>query len=215
PGNLLISADYPGAMMRRVEDSLGGQCMFLQGAAGDINPFWDKTDPSDGAFDQVEAMGKALGDEVIRVSKQLSNFKSDLGLSHKSQLIPIDYRSGVEPRYGPLEGEINTVLIGKELAIATFPGEFFVDHALGLKKDALFEDTFFVGYCNGQLGYFPTIQACTEGGYGVDEASVVEIGTGEELVNRALVNLYYQAGKIVPPHPPELPHTEIIVRSEN
>ncbi|MCA9417376.1 MAG: hypothetical protein KC917_13935, partial [Candidatus Omnitrophica bacterium] len=215
PGNLLISADYPGAMMRRVEDSLGGQCMFLQGAAGDINPFWDKTDPSDGAFDQVEAMGKALGDEVIRVSKQLSNFKSDLGLSHKSQLIPIDYRSGVEPRYGPLEGEINTVLIGKELAIAAFPGEFFVDHALGLKKDALFEDTFFVGYCNGQLGYFPTIQACTEGGYGVDEASVVEIGTGEELVNRALVNLYYQAGKIVPPHPPELPHTEIIVRSEN
>ncbi len=215
PGNLLISADFPGAMMKRVDEELGGQCMFMQGAAGDINPFWDKTEPEDGAFDQVEAMGKALADEVIRVSENLSGYERNLGLSHKSQLIPIDYRRDFEPSHGPLEAEINTVLIGEDLAIAAFPGEFFIEHALGLREEALFENTFFVGYCNGQLGYFPTIRACTEGGYGVDEASVVEVGTGEELVNRALVNLYYQAGLIVPKHPPELPHTAILVEREN
>ncbi|MCK4344052.1 MAG: hypothetical protein KAX05_02110, partial [Bacteroidales bacterium] len=59
-----------------------------------------------------------------------------------------------------------------------------------------FKHTFFVGYCNDMLGYFPTIQSTTEGGYGATSATHVEVGAGEHLVNRALINLLYQAGKI-------------------
>ncbi len=57
PENLEYSADYPGAMMAWVEAHGGGQAMFLQGAAGDINPFWDKTPLADGAYEQMRQMG--------------------------------------------------------------------------------------------------------------------------------------------------------------
>ncbi len=101
------------------------------------------------------------------------------------------------------DAEINTVLIGDDLAVATFPGEFFVEHGLSLKERSRIENTLFVGYCNRRLRYFPTIKATTEGGYGAahfgtSSATQVEVGAGERLVNRALVNLYYQAKMIVP-----------------
>jgi hypothetical protein len=44
--------------------------------------------------------------------------------------------------------------------------------------------------------YFPTIEAVSEGGYGADAAvSPVEIGAGEQMMNRALVNIYTMLGK--------------------
>ncbi len=36
---LIVSADYPGVMARKVEAELGGTCTFLLGASGDINWF--------------------------------------------------------------------------------------------------------------------------------------------------------------------------------
>ena len=90
------------------------------------------------------------------------------------------------------------MLIGAEIALATFPGEFFVEHGLWLKKHSKFPHTLFVGYTNDHLRYFPTIKATTEGGYGAATATQVEVGAGERLVSRALVNLYYQAEMIKP-----------------
>jgi hypothetical protein len=44
--------------------------------------------------------------------------------------------------------------------------------------------------------YFPTIEAASEGGYGGDATvSPVQIGAGEEMINRALVNIYIMLGK--------------------
>ena len=56
--------------------------------------------------------------------------------------------------------------VGDDLALATFPGEFFVEHGLELKARSRIENTLFVGYCNRRLRYFPSIRATTEGGYG-------------------------------------------------
>ena len=198
PENLEISADYVGVLTKRVEEALGGQCMFLQGAAGDINPFWDKTPPSEGAFEQMERMGQAVGREAIRVSKAIDEFVSDPGISVRTQIVPLASRRD-RGRNGPsIAAEINTVLIGREIALATFPGEFFVEHGLWLKQHSKFPHTLFVGYTNDQLGYFPTIKATTEGGYGAATATRVEVGAGERLVRQAIVNLYYQADMIRP-----------------
>lgn len=62
----MISADYPGALTRIVEESLppGSLCLFLQGACGDINPFHDDTRN----FDDVEKTGSALAEEVKLLS---------------------------------------------------------------------------------------------------------------------------------------------------
>lgn len=198
PENLEISADYVGVLTRTVEEALGGQCMFLQGAAGDINPFWDKTPPSEGAFEQMEKMGTTLGQEAIRVSKTIDQFVSDPHISMRTEIIPLASRRDRDRVEQTVAAEINTVLIGREIALATFPGEFFVEHGLWLKAHSKFPHTLFVGYTNDQLGYFPTIKATTEGGYGAATATRVEVGAGERLVRRAMVNLYYQAEMIKP-----------------
>ena len=198
PENLEISADYVGVLTKEVEEALGGQCMFLQGAAGDINPFWDKTPPSEGAFEQMEKMGKTLGQEAIRVSRTIDQFVSDPAISVRTEIIPLASRRDRDRIERTIDAEINTVLIGREIALATFPGEFFVEHGLWLKGHSKFPHTLFVGYTNNQLGYFPTIKATTEGGYGAATATRVEVGAGERLVRRAVVNLYYQAEMIEP-----------------
>ena len=57
-------------------------------------------------------------------------------------------------------------------------------------------NTLFVGYTNGALAYFPTIRAAAEGGYGGKEATLVEVGAGDKLINRALVRIHEQLGKL-------------------
>ena len=196
PGNLLISADYPGVMKQILGEKIGGQIMFLQGAAGDINPFWDKTPPEQGAFEQIEKMGRAIADEVVRVSRHIVDYDEKPRISFKNEVIPITSRLDTVPPERKLQAEINTILIGEELALATFPGEFFVEHGLTLKERSPFKYTFFVGYSNDQLYYFPTIQSTITGGYGAGSATQVELGAGEYLVNRALINLLYQGNKV-------------------
>jgi hypothetical protein len=82
------------------------------------------------------------------------------------------------------------------LAIGFFPGEFFVEHGLRFKHESRYASTIFAGYTNGALGYFPTIKAAAEGGYGGTEATIVEVGAGDRLVDRALIDLYSLLGKL-------------------
>ena len=52
-----FSPDYPGALQNRVETALGTNCVFMQGAAGDMSP-------NRGSLD-TKAYGEALGDHVV------------------------------------------------------------------------------------------------------------------------------------------------------
>ncbi|MFP6597398.1 MAG: hypothetical protein VCC01_08075, partial [Candidatus Hydrogenedentota bacterium] len=152
--------------------------------------------PAEGAFEQCEKMGLAVADEVIRVSKTINDFDPDIPISFSTEVIPLAHRNDIERRDKKFFAEVNTVVLGDSLALATFPGEFFVEHGLHLKSASKVPNTFFIGYCNGRLRYFPTIKACTEGGYGAASATQVEVGAGERLVNRAIINLHYQAEHI-------------------
>ena len=209
PDNLRYSADFPGAMMAWVEREIGGHAMFLQGAAGDINPFWDKTPQVDGAYDQMRRLGEAAGAEVVRQRRQLT-FDDVESIALDVEIVPVAPRwdldnprtqAGVRADYlerfpREREAELAMLLIGRDLAIASFPGEFFVEHGLRLKQESLVANTLFVGYSNGHLGYFPTIRAAGEGGYGADTSTIVEVGAGERLVDRALVGLGYLSGRL-------------------
>lgn len=221
PENLELSADYPGAMNGVIEERVGGVSLFMQGAAGDINPFWDKTPPAEGGFEQAAIMGQRLAEEALRVRAALEWALPD-SLSIRRGTVPLELRWDFErpevvavfEKLGTLErlelyrerfrrereAEVTTVVIGHRdrsrvlAAIATFPGEFFVEHGLRLKRTSLLPNTLFAGYGNGELGYFPTLRAAAEGGYGGREATIVEVGAGEKLVDRALINLHYQTG---------------------
>ncbi len=198
PDNLQYSADYPGALANHVRENIGGQIMFLPGAQGDINPFEDKQPIDQGAFEQVERLGTVIGEEVVRVAERITDFDDQPEIFTRKEHIPLADRKDINREKVAFQAEVNSVLVGKEIAIATFPGEFFVEHGLSLKSRSPIKHTFFVGYTNDALAYFPTIQATTEGGYGAAARTQVEVGAGERLVNRALINLLYMAGKISP-----------------
>jgi len=222
PENLEISADYPGVLQRTVEKELGGTCMFLQGASGDINPYMDKTAPKDGAFEEVEKMGKTIAAEVVRVSRQIAMGGGDAKLTAQTDTVPISLRwdlndpdvvKAIEDHYGAflvrarldrmkrdwadgMDADLVTVTLGDDLALVGWPGEFFVQHGLDLKERCAIPNTFVCGYCNKSFGYFPTINAAWQGGYGAKEATLVAVGLGDEFVKKSLVNLYYQTGRL-------------------
>jgi len=222
PDNLHISADWPGVMQRVVEEESGTQCMFLQGAAGDINPYMDKQPQDQDAFGEVEKMGKGVAKEVLRVSKGVRQVADESGdLKVMTEVVPIaprydfnepETRKALEKKYGKalveryaerfsvseMKAPLVTAMIGEDLALVGAPGEFFVEFALDLKTRCEIDNTFFVGYCNGSLAYFPTIKAATEGGYGATYATVVEVGAGEKLIDKAIINLYTLSGRLSP-----------------
>jgi len=198
PESLEISADYVGVFTKLVEQEIGGECMFLQGAAGDINPFWDKTSPEEGAFEQMEKMGESIAEEVVATVGEINEYYDDPDIAFDTETVLLANRRDRERENPDIAAPISTLLIGDDIALAFFPGEFFVEHGLDLKEESKFDHTFFVGYTNDALAYFPTIKATTEGGYGAATATRVEVGAGERLVNRALINLYYLADMINP-----------------
>src|SRR6266567_3045676 len=73
PDNLKYSADFIAAMASTVEKAFDGApiCFFLQGADGDINPYYATTPFSDGALSKSDWSGEQLGEEVVRVAKAI------------------------------------------------------------------------------------------------------------------------------------------------
>ncbi len=64
--NMQYSPDFPGAMVRFCEREIGGTAVYLQGAAGDINPVWMRHD-----FAEVERVGGILGAAATRLIHEL------------------------------------------------------------------------------------------------------------------------------------------------
>ena len=82
----------------------------------------------------------------------------------------------------PIEAHVTAVLIDKQIAIASIPGEAFVDFQESWRARCPVPTALFFGYTNGYHGYFPTIRAASRGGYGAASASTwVEVGAGEHV----------------------------------
>src|SRR5215470_15806471 len=69
--NSQYSADYPGIANRFVEKAFGGNVLsfFVQGADGDINPYYAVTPMKENAIKRRDWTGEQLGQEVVRVAK--------------------------------------------------------------------------------------------------------------------------------------------------
>lgn len=80
----LVSADYPGVACRLVEEQVPGRptCLFLQGAAGNVNPVRDDTRD----FRDVELHGLAVGGEALAV---LSRLMGDAGCAFREPRIRV------------------------------------------------------------------------------------------------------------------------------
>jgi hypothetical protein len=211
--DLRFSADYPGALAGVVEKETGAPCLFLQGAAGDLSP----NPGTDAGPDQF---GQRLGREALELAKTIRceltdkhrlqaseddfRFKSRIDLANPAikasyvnaifqgivDFYDREYSEGVRPH-------LTTALLDGKIGFVGVSGEFFCGHSLSLKQRARLEHVLFLGYCNDYQQYFPTIQAAAEGGYGADATvSAAEVGAGELMMNRALINLYKMRGKL-------------------
>ncbi|RLC63557.1 MAG: hypothetical protein DRI80_03615 [Chloroflexota bacterium] len=92
PGNRLVSADWIGAMRARVEESLGGLALFLQGAAGNLNPDhkWGEGD----AWEAVQSLGGRVAGRVIACADDLSPLTAvPLALVRREVWLPLEARA--------------------------------------------------------------------------------------------------------------------------
>ncbi len=211
---LKFSADYPGALQNRVEESLQTNCVFMQGAAGDMSPNRGELDG--------QQYGKLLGDHVVALAESIETktpqkpsiqakvnrfkFTSRVDFSNsilvalfERAFFPELVRNYTQEFVGGIEPELTTLLLNGDLALVGGSGEFFCNHSNRLKDRSYVNDTLFFGYCNGHHMYFPTIEAASEGGYGGDATvAPVQIGAGEQMMNQALINIYTMLGKFPP-----------------
>lgn len=199
PDNREISADYPGALRREIEREMpGAMSLFIQGGAGDINPYLDKQPVKDGGFDEAEKMGRALAVEAIKVVRR-SAPKANIKGSLRAVGEVIEFRDRWEQAKTVRAG-VTALLINGEIGIATLPGEPFVDLQIALRDKSELAATFLFGYTysvGGEwAGYIPTIGAAAEGGYGAGYNTRIEVGAGEAMIDRALGHLYKLAGKL-------------------
>ncbi|MDP2982553.1 MAG: neutral/alkaline non-lysosomal ceramidase N-terminal domain-containing protein [Candidatus Latescibacter sp.] len=69
--NYLVSAEYPGAARKILEERIGAPAMFLQGIAGDVKPRRVAMEKSfrSGTLEDVEAVGVELAEDVLRTMK--------------------------------------------------------------------------------------------------------------------------------------------------
>jgi hypothetical protein len=210
---LKYSADYPGFLKNKVEAELSTKCVFMQGAAGDMSP-----NPGSGPGGP-KGFGEALADHVIKLCRSVTTetpaqpsvkgmadsfqFKTRVDLRDPKVVGAFErgYFPEITRNYSKLYGdgltaELNTVLLNGEIALVGGSGEFFCNHANRLKARSYVKHTLFFGYCNGHGMYFPTIEAASEGGYGADPGiSLAELGAGERMMDKALLNIYLLQGK--------------------
>jgi hypothetical protein len=218
--NLQYSADYPGVMNRVVEKELGehAQSFFLQGAPGDINPYHAVTPLEQDAIGKRDWTGEHLGQEAARVAKEIHTRPADASsIDFRESTLTVHlrwdidkFRAALLKFLGPdgmeiygarivpeIQLPVTTVLIDKEIALATMPGEPFVDFQMNWRDRCPVPHALLLGYTNGYNGYFPTIPAASRGGYGAASASTwVEPGTGERIVDRAVASVYEMLGRL-------------------
>ena len=171
-----FSHDFPGFLAQHVEKELGGLCLFLQGAAGDLsaNP------QGEGG---PEKFGAALGKFVVEKSKAIKcelaepkylkarerdfKFTSRIDLSNPlvyaaysvaffPKLIDFyerEYREGVRPH-------VTTALLDGKIGFVGISGELFASHAIHLKRRAQLQHLFVLGYCNDYQQYFRRSKRC-------------------------------------------------------
>ncbi len=241
PDNLQYSADFVGVMAKTVEQAFPRAtarspasslpysvvdqplCFFLQGADGDINPYYATTRLDQDAVKKRDWTGEQLGEAAARVAKRIHtetvpqpslDFTEDI-MSVRVRWNPEKFRRGLLEKFGPKIFEDHAVLlkeepvkqelllaetsllINKRIAMMGMPGEPFVDFQINWRGRCPVPDAFFLGYANGYYDYIPTIRAASEGGYGAaDSDTYVGPGTGERMVDHALVRIYQMLGRL-------------------
>ena len=174
--NLLISGDAQGIVAEYVEEKLGAPMLYINGAAGNISPLYSTyPDFKKGHITQFNVL---LGDRILQANRSLKSTTSKVTLWTGEKVIETPRK----PDYGWVDEladylrvtgngvslvriPVRFLKINRDIVIWTAPVELFCEIAINIRNQSPYPYTFYVGYTNGFLGYLPTRQAFTEGGY--------------------------------------------------
>jgi len=218
PDNLDYSADYPYEMRRGVEEAMpGAMAFFLQGAPGDINPYFDKTPLIEDAAAVMKETGRKLAAEAVRVgltvqTRPVQSIKSKtVVIVARNRWNPEKLKAAAAERYkldpsraarlvrDNMQLPVTTLLLDDSIAFMGMPGEPFVEFQMQLRAKSPVPASFLMGYTNGYFAYFPTIAAAVRGGYGANTTvNPTEVGSGERMLNAALISIYELLGQLKP-----------------
>ena len=195
PDNLEFSADYPGAMRQAVEQAFpGALALFVQGGAGDINPYRDK-EPVPAGFTAAREAGLELAKSAIAAVNRAKPVTGAMRLSTEITQVQNRWKPGDKIDIGWTAG-----IIGDGgFCFLALPGEPFVEHQLTFREKSECGTSMLAGYSysttgGAWAGYLPTILASVEGGYGAGYNTTVAVGTAEMLINRGVIRLFELRG---------------------
>jgi len=181
-----ISADYPGYTAQVIEQAEGGNCIFLLGTAGNINPVrLNRPHPR-------MQTGKALGGAALR-HIQFTQPCGDVSISALKRQVSLPIKKDLPPERLLSAGkdaetqnsEIQVLRIG-DVYILGLPGEVLVEIGLEIKAKAGIENLFVVSLANDAVGYVCPRAAYKEGGYEPGSGTNLAPGAGEIVTERAL-----------------------------
>jgi hypothetical protein len=203
--NYAVSADYPGVACRKVEEAFGTNlvCLFVQGAAGNIESLIISSrrtgpdDPFQTDYNSIERVGHLLSYEAIKLTKSLAAKPgNETTIRYLNDSLKF---AGRFDRDKPFDVHLCSMVINDEIAIATVPGEPFIQLQLDWKQKVSMPQPFVFGYTwygGTWANYIPDITSAARGGYGADQngPTMIEIGSGEAIMNKHLENVLRLTG---------------------
>ena len=201
--NYAISADYPGVACRKVEEAYGKavNCLFVQGAGGNIESLIISSrrtgpdDPFQTDYNSIERVGGLLAWETVKLARSLHPEASDTtDLRYMNDSLKFTGRFNKTTNF---DVHISTILINKNIVIATCPGEPFIQLQLDWKKkiEEASGNPFLFGYTwyrGTWPNYIADIKSAAQGGYGADQDSptLIQVGAGESIMNKHFENYF-------------------------
>jgi neutral ceramidase len=201
--NYAISGDYPEVACRKVEEAYGKKvnCLFIQGAGGNIESLIissRRTGPDDSFqtdYNTIERVGGLLAYETVKLARSLKHDMSDTTeIKYLDDSLKFIGRFNKSVNFNV---NISTILINKNIVIATCPGEPFIQLQLDWKKkiEEASGNPFLFGYTwykGTWPNYIADIKSAAQGGYGADQDSptLIQVGAGESIMNKHFENYF-------------------------
>lgn len=193
--NMQISAEWPGVLQARLEETFPGAVAFYaNGAQGDQAPAG-----AEGAdeFARIEDYGNRLAQEAAGLVRAIETKPVDrigfswgnpglpeIGFSESASAGPYARLAAQAREALPRNAELQVFCIGRTV-LAALPGEPVCAVGTSVRDAVLsagFDDVLVLGLANDYLGYLLDSREYSHGGYEVDQRSFYGPGLGDFLV---------------------------------
>jgi neutral ceramidase len=189
-------SDAGHRMRLRPEEKAGGEgavAIWTSGAAGDQNPI---SMASGEDFTLVDALGKILGEEAVRVASAIKTapqariWGAQEVVTCPGRRVEEGRRPRTEYRFtdaDPVNIRLGLLMID-DVALAGVSGEVMTLIAQRLKKESPFRQTIMITHANGSSGYIPDNTAFDQPGYEVT-TSHLKPGCAEDAIVNGFLDL--------------------------